>query len=109
VDRPARAHECEQALEHCRRRWPALPSLPPLEPPQLAEALAMLPPPLDRRTRHVFSETRRTHEAELALHRQDRGGRPPADGWASFAGRLGQRPAAWRTRAGGGVRLDRVG
>jgi galactokinase len=164
----ARRHQCEQALEHCRRRWPALPSLAALEPPQLAEALAMLPPPLDRRTRHVVSETRRTHEAELALRRQDLvevgrlltaghaslrddfessvpeadllvseavalggfGARLTGAGWggsvillapdereeallgdltSSFAGRFGQRPAAWRTRAGGGVRLGRVG
>jgi galactokinase len=164
----ARRRECEEALERCRRRWPDLPALASLEPSHLPEALSLLPPPLDRRTRHVVTETHRTHQAEHALRRQDLAelGRlltaghaslrddyecsvPEADalvggavdrgafgarltgaGWggsvivlapedqeedivsglaASFADRFGRRPAAWRTRAAGGVRLEPTG
>jgi galactokinase len=164
----ARRRECEQALALCRQRWPDLTTLAALDPSQLADALAFLPPPLDRRTRHVVSETQRTREAERALRRHDLpelgrlltdghaslrddfecsvpeadalvsaavaegayGARLTGAGWggsvimlaaddqgepavsrltASFAERFGRRPAAWRTRAAGGVRVERMG
>ena len=67
----ARRSECERALDRCRERWPALPSLAALDPEYLAEALTRLPPPLDRRTRHVVTETARTHRAARALDDHD--------------------------------------
>jgi galactokinase len=67
----ARRAECERALELCRRRWPGLPALAGLGPEALPEALALLPPPLDRRVRHVVTETARTRQAAAALERRD--------------------------------------
>jgi len=67
----ARRAECEEALRMCRERWPALGSLALLEPARLPEALALLPAPLDRRTRHVVTESARTVEARRALDRGD--------------------------------------
>ena len=67
----ARRSECERALEVCRARWPGLPSLAALNAELLPEALALLPAPLDRRTRHVVTETARTRAARDALVRGD--------------------------------------
>jgi galactokinase len=67
----ARRAECDRALELCRRRWPGLESLAALDSSALAEALAMLPSPLDRRVRHVVTETGRTRRAAAALERGD--------------------------------------
>jgi galactokinase len=67
----ARRAECERALELCRGRWPGLSALAALDPEALPEALALLPPPLDRRVRHVVSETARTRQAAAALERGD--------------------------------------
>jgi galactokinase len=67
----ARRDECERALELCRRRWPGLASLAALDPSALPEALALLPAPLDRRIRHVVTETARTRRAAAALERGD--------------------------------------
>ena len=67
----ARRAECERALELCRRRWPGLTALAALEPEALPQALALLPPPLDRRLRHVVTETARTRRAAAALERGD--------------------------------------
>lgn len=64
-----RRAECQQALELLRRVYPTLPHLAGATPEQLA--LAHLPPLLDRRARHVVSETRRVRLAVDAL----RGGR----------------------------------
>ena len=69
----ARRDECGRALELCRRRWPALSALAALPPSDLPDALNLLPPPLDRRVRHVVSETARTREAKAALERGDLG------------------------------------
>jgi len=69
----ARRDECGRALELCRRRWPALSALAALPPSDLPDALNLLPPPLDRRVRHVVSETARTREARAALERGDLG------------------------------------
>ena len=67
----ARRSECERALDRCRGRWPDLGSLAALDPAHLAEALALLPSPLDRRVRHVVTETTRTHQVKRALGRDD--------------------------------------
>jgi galactokinase len=67
----ARRAECETALRMCRARWPGLGLLASLEPAWLPEALALLPPPLDRRVRHVVTETVRTREVRDALERGD--------------------------------------
>jgi galactokinase len=66
-DYNARRAECGRALELCRARWPELASLAALDPSSLPEALSLLPAPLDRRVRHVVSETARTREARSAL------------------------------------------
>jgi galactokinase len=66
-----RRSECERALDLCRRRWPGLTSLAALEPERLPEAMALLPPPLDRRVRHVVTETARTRQAAAQLERGD--------------------------------------
>ncbi len=63
----ARRVECERAMEICRRRFPDLTGLAGLEPDRLAEVMADLPPPLDRRVRHVVTETARTRRAAAAL------------------------------------------
>ncbi len=65
----ARRAECEHALSLCRERWPRLASLAALDPDSLPEALARLPTPLDRRVRHVVTETARTRRARAALER----------------------------------------
>ena len=67
----ARRDECERALERCRERWPHLSALAALEPARLAEALAFLPSPLDRRTRHVVTETARVRQVRQALEEGD--------------------------------------
>jgi galactokinase len=67
----ARRAECERALDLCRQRWPGLASLAALEPEALPEALNLLPSPLDRRVRHVVTETARTRLAATALERGD--------------------------------------
>jgi galactokinase len=66
-----RRAECSRALEVCRGRWPELPALAALPSSDLPDALALLPPPLDRRVRHVVTETGRTREAKAALQRGD--------------------------------------
>ncbi len=67
----ARRAECELALERCRERWPHLSALAALEPALLPEALGFLPAPLDRRTRHVVTETARVRQARRALEGGD--------------------------------------
>ena len=60
-----RREECEAALRLLRRDHPGLPSLAAATPEQVAAAA--LPPPLDRRARHVTEETRRVGEVVAAL------------------------------------------
>ena len=73
----ARRAECERALEVCRRRFPSLPTLAGLEPEALSDVMTELPPPLDRRVRHVVSETARTRRAAAgARPRRPRRSRP---------------------------------
>jgi len=67
----ARRAECERALEVCRRRVPGLPALAGLGPETLPDVMSELPPPLDRRVRHVVAETARTRRAAAALDRGD--------------------------------------
>lgn len=163
----ARRSECEAALEHCRRIWPDLPSLAALDASRLPEALATLPAPLDRRLRHVVTETGRTRQAARVLQTGDlpalgrllvaghqslrldfessvgeadflvelvvsggaHGARLTGAGWggsvvmlapegegceivvaagAAFDRRYGRTPAAWPTRASGGVSVERA-
>jgi galactokinase len=66
-----RRSECERALERCRERWPDVSALAALDPTLLFEALAYLPAPLDRRTRHVVTETARVGRVRRALESQD--------------------------------------
>jgi galactokinase len=82
----ARRAECERALEICRRRLPDLTMLARLEPEALAEVMPDLPPPLDRRVRHVVTETVRTRLAVAALERGDSAevGRLLVEGHASL-------------------------
>jgi len=82
----ARRAECERALDLCRRRWPGLAALAALDAEALPEALALLPPPLGRRVRHVVTETARTRRAAGALERGDLAemGRLLAEGHASL-------------------------
>jgi galactokinase len=62
-----RRAECERALSELRRTHPALPDLAAATPEQVQAAA--LEPPLDRRARHVVSETRRVGLAADALAR----------------------------------------
>jgi galactokinase len=81
-----RRAECERALDLCRGRWPGLPSLAALDSGSLPEALELLPAPLERRVRHVVTETARTRTAAAALERHDLDevGRLLAEGHASL-------------------------
>jgi galactokinase len=67
----ARRAECERALDLLRRVWPGLRSLAALGPDDLPRAIEILPAPLDRRVRHVVTETARTRAAAAALERND--------------------------------------
>ena len=69
----ARRRECEEALDRCRERWPALRDLAALPPADLPAAERHLPPPLARRVRHIVTETARTHAAAAALAARDLG------------------------------------
>lgn len=60
-----RRAECAEALSLLRRRAPALPNLASATSELLEEV--RLPPPLDRRARHVVEETRRVRRAVEAL------------------------------------------
>lgn len=68
---PVRRRQCEQALSYLRGRNIPIVSLADLSPADLPGATAGLPAPLDRRVRHVATETRRTREAAAALKRRD--------------------------------------
>jgi galactokinase len=61
-----RREECEEACRHL-----GVPSLRELEGRPLATVLERLPPPLDRRVRHVVTENSRVRQAVTALGAQD--------------------------------------
>ncbi|HUO51361.1 MAG TPA: galactokinase [Gemmatimonadaceae bacterium] len=63
----ARRAEAEAAFAALRARHPALPHLAAATPDQVDAA--RLAPPLDRRARHIVSETRRVEAAVAALRR----------------------------------------
>ena len=63
----ARRAECESALALLRHRHPGLRTLAGATPEEVADA--DLPAPLDRRARHVVTETRRVARAADALER----------------------------------------
>jgi galactokinase len=67
----ARRAECEAALATCRARWPELTALAQLGSARLDEAMALLPAPLNRRVRHVVTETARTLAVRHALELGD--------------------------------------
>lgn len=66
-----RRRECEEALAILRERGFRLLALADLAPNQLDRALAVLPPPLVPRVRHVVTETARTRRAADMLLRKD--------------------------------------
>ena len=69
-----RRAECDQALASMRTRYPDLANLAAAEPAQVMEA--RLPAPLDRRARHVATETRRVRAVVAQL---EAGGVVPGD------------------------------
>jgi len=66
----ARRSECARALAGLRHTHPGLASLAAATPEQVQAS--MLEPPLDRRARHVVTETRRVGAAVEALQRGER-------------------------------------
>ena len=69
-----RRRECEEALAILRERGFRITALAELPPNQLENAIATLPPPLNKRVRHVVTETVRTRRAADMLLRKDLGG-----------------------------------
>ncbi len=67
----ARRAECEAALAACRARWPELTALAQLDAARLDEVMALLPAPLNRRVRHVVTETARAIAVRHALEAGD--------------------------------------
>ena len=66
-----RRHECEEALAMLRDEGFRIAALAELPPNKLDRALAILPPPLNKRVRHVVTETARTRRAADMLTRKD--------------------------------------
>jgi galactokinase len=66
-----RRREGEEALERLHAALPGLRRLIELPPDRLAELTAMLPPPLNRRVRHVVEENLRAVLAASALEADD--------------------------------------
>jgi galactokinase len=66
-----RRRECEEAVAILRERGFDIMALAELPPGRLDEALPHLPPPLERRVRHVVTETARTRLAANLLMRRD--------------------------------------
>ncbi len=66
-----RRRECEEALAILREHGFPLTALAELPPDRLDEAIAPLPPSLQKRVRHVVSETARTRRAADVLMRRD--------------------------------------
>ncbi|HET8649015.1 MAG TPA: galactokinase [Gemmatimonadales bacterium] len=67
-----RRAECDEALLLLQERWPGLRKIAALPAARLDSAMELLPPPLDRRVRHVVTETARTFAAAQALSQSDR-------------------------------------
>ncbi len=70
-DYPRRRQECAQALVVVQERGFSVRTLAELSVAQLSHLSGWLPPPLDRRTRHVVTETARTRAAAKALAGHD--------------------------------------
>lgn len=68
-----RRRECEEALAILREHRFEIGALADLPPGQLDAALAVLPPSLQKRVRHVVTETARTRLAANLLMRRDLG------------------------------------
>jgi galactokinase len=66
-----RRRECEEALAILRDRGYAISGLAQLKAEDLSDALALLPPLLGRRVRHVVTETTRTRRAADLLIQRD--------------------------------------
>jgi galactokinase len=66
-----RRRECEEAVAILREHRFDIKALAELPPAQLDAALPFLPPPLDKRVRHVVTETARTRLAANLLMRKD--------------------------------------
>lgn len=66
-----RRRECEEALAILREHRFPIAALAELPPDQLDRALAVLPPSLSRRVRHVVTETARTRRAADLLLQRD--------------------------------------
>lgn len=66
-----RRRECEEALARCRELRGDVATLASLAVEDLADLLPRLPAPLDRRVRHVVTETARTRAAAEALAAAD--------------------------------------
>jgi galactokinase len=69
---PIRVAECQRAVTLLREAGFAITSLAELPLGQLERALAVLPPPLDARVRHVVEEVERTARAEEAIESANR-------------------------------------
>ena len=70
-DYNVRRGECDHGLALLQEHGYKIDSLAALPPKDLDAALRILPPPVDRRVRHVVTETARTRAAAAALERQD--------------------------------------
>ncbi len=64
-----RREECRQAVRHLRERGFAIEALRDLGVEELERALKLLPPPLDRRVRHVVQENARARAGVDAMKR----------------------------------------
>lgn len=68
---PVRVRECQEAVQRLQDTGFAITTLAELRADDLARAMAVLPPPLDARVRHVVEEVRRTALAEEAIEAGD--------------------------------------
>ncbi|MEP7326185.1 MAG: hypothetical protein ABI836_09580, partial [Gemmatimonadota bacterium] len=66
-----RRHECEEAVAMLRDKGFRVNTLAELPPNKLERVLVVLPPPLNKRVRHVVTETVRTRRAADMLIRKD--------------------------------------
>ncbi len=68
-----RRQQCQRAVEMLRKALPTIATLRDVLPADLEEHIGLLPPPLDRRARHVVGECERTRRAATALREGDAG------------------------------------
>jgi galactokinase len=66
-----RRRQCEEAVSHLSEVDDDIKALRDVSPEQLAPSLRHLPPPLDRRTRHVVGEIERVRLAATALEQNE--------------------------------------